>query len=696
MTYFVIDSFGKGLDARRHILNMPPGALYLAQNVNINRGGEPETAKAFVPAYSFPPGQTFGLMAAGSKLYTFGSVAPPAMPAGITYQQLVHPTGGAMTAFIWGTPVKGKPFVIASFVTGYGVFFNGAFITDWQVITTGIGNYTALAANLATQIQNSAIYSATSAANVVTVTGRPATPFAISASAVNGGTVDDQTAVASTTQNSTSSGPGTVATGSFTFSGVAPVWDSFHNVYVNPPTCSTVTVGGVDLMRNTTVSAPDNASAAQDVANIINSFSGQPYSASVSGPTVNLTATNIGAAPNGQTIVVNGGFALGPWPAIAGGQDSTAGQAQISTVTLGGTYEGGDSFAITLNGVVYTIAVDTVTADTPAGGQRPTCALTKNSKTYAIAGPNLFGSMIGDCTKWNAGTGSFVTDMSSEIAGAEILIAMGVFQGNLAIFSRSTIQIEFVDPDPSNNEQLQVMQNIGTMAAKTVVPFGDIDLFFLSDTGLRSLKVRLATDSATVADIGSPIDPLIIAAIKAQGDAIQFACAAMEPVDGRFLLQIGTTTYVFSSFPDAKVGGWTTYETGLQFTDFAVLETKLFARAGDTGYVLGGPNNDQYTDQIPNVKLPFMSARQVATLKHFTAFDVVCDGTFDISIATDPLNPDEEEIIATTAGSTLGLGISPFQGEDVTAVSLRFVGRAGQYGRVSAVAMHYDPIGENA
>jgi len=682
MTYFVVESFGHGLDARKHILNLPPGALYRAKNCNLNRGGEPESAKAFVPRIFLPAGQTFGLLSAGGKLWTFGSVANPGVPSGVQYQQLVHPSGGAMTGVVHATPVKGRPFVIASFTTGIGVFMDGVLIDDF--LPSGGSSYADIAVKFAAQINQSAEYTAVAAGNVVTITGRPGAGFLVTASATNGGANNDQTATVNYVQYSTLGTSGDFAHGVITFSGVGP-----GTVTV----ATSIKINGVEILSGPVIASSDVGAAAAIVANM-NAFHSTPdYGAGYTGGVVDIGPPTRGTWVNGYPIVVTPNTYCAN-SVMAGGVDASPPLPEIVTVTFGGTFEPQDTYSITVGGTVFTTSTGVGVA-----GQLPTMGLAKNSKTYVIAGPNLFGSKIGDSTVWN-GTGAegcFVTDMSSELAGAEILTGMGLYQNNLAVFSRTTIQMRFVDPDPANNEQIQVMQNIGTMAGKSIVPFGDTDLFFLSDSGIRSLKTRAATNSATLSDIGSPIDNLVVAAIKAVGlDAIKKAVATMEPVDGRFMQQIGTTTYVFNYYPDAKVGGWTMYETGIAFTDFAVIEQRLYARAGDTLYLLGGINNDEYSPQAMDIKLPFLSARQLSTLKHFTGLDVVCDGVFEVSISTDPLVPDAEEIIGTVNGTTLAQGINPFQGEDVTALALRFVGRPNKYARLSSIAVHHQSLKENA
>ena len=116
MPYFVIEDFRSGLDSRRMPVLSVPGSLLELTNAHINRGGEIEKRLAFVPQITMPEG-TFGLLAVGGTLYTFGSVASVTFPAGapsnLVYQRLQHPTGLAMAKVLHATAFAGKPYVIA-------------------------------------------------------------------------------------------------------------------------------------------------------------------------------------------------------------------------------------------------------------------------------------------------------------------------------------------------------------------------------------------------------------------------------------------------------------------------------------------------------------------------------------------------------------------------------------------------------
>src|SRR5207253_3062621 len=101
-------------------------------------------------------------------------------------------------------------------------------------------------------------------------------------------------------------------------------------------------------------------------------------------------------------------------------------------------------------------------------------------------------------------------NMSNQTAGSETLTALGRYQNLMAVFSRRAIQIWYLDPDWLQNVQKQVLENIGTYAPKSVVPFGDIDVFFLSDSGVRSLRARDSSNQSGVADVGTAVDEYLL------------------------------------------------------------------------------------------------------------------------------------------------------------------------------------------
>ena len=92
----------------------------------------------------------------------------------------------------------------------------------------------------------------------------------------------------------------------------------------------------------------------------------------------------------------------------------------------------------------------------------------------------------------------------SNNAGSEDLQAMANYFDNIAVFAKQAIQIWFVSSDENLNQQIQVLNNTGTIAPQSVVEFGDNDVFYLSVSGVRSLRreilqmPRLLAISATL------------------------------------------------------------------------------------------------------------------------------------------------------------------------------------------------------
>jgi hypothetical protein len=98
--------------------------------------------------------------------------------------------------------------------------------------------------------------------------------------------------------------------------------------------------------------------------------------------------------------------------------------------------------------------------------------------------------------------------------------AMGVYRGNLAVWSASTFQVWQVDPDPASMALLDAMEGIGSIHQQAVQPVSD-DLFFLSALGVRTVAIAEGTNNLATGDVGVPIDILV----QAEANAVD-----VEPV----------------------------------------------------------------------------------------------------------------------------------------------------------------------
>ena len=136
---------------------------------------------------------------------------------------------------------------------------------------------------------------------------------------------------------------------------------------------------------------------------------------------------------------------------------------------------------------------------TVAGSENPTATMTHVQKAWVTAGPLLFGSAVGDATDHGAGggVGEVVHDLSTHAEGSEDLVGMARYGEYLAIFAEKVIQVWFLDPDPDlDGGTPQILRNTGSLSARAITEFGDNDIFYLSRSGLRSLRARDSSNSA--------------------------------------------------------------------------------------------------------------------------------------------------------------------------------------------------------
>ena len=245
---------------------------------------------------------------------------------------------------------------------------------------------------------------------------------------------------------------------------------------------------------------------------------------------------------------------------MSGGQGATAGTGQDDLFTFAGTWATGDEFQVVLtdlhSGLLTQIGSGNVT------GLQPTYVFTFDNRVYFLSGTGVYFSALDQPTVFNDpnGVGNGFINLSNFFASVQNTIAIGSYQGRLAFCARDNIQIWITDPDPTQFEQIQLLDNTGTFAAESVKSLGDLDLMYLNDTGLRSLRVRDSSLNGFIVDIGSPIDQLVQAnLLGGTTTSNAAACGIVDPFTGRYWCYLNGVIYVLSYYPGAKITAWATY-----------------------------------------------------------------------------------------------------------------------------------------
>lgn len=327
----------------------------------------------------------------------------------------------------------------------------------------------------------------------------------------------------------------------------------------------------------------------------------------------------------------------------------------------------------------------------------PVDCMTFKNNVYMLSAGGLYRSKIGDASLWKTSdTGAFVIDLSESGMPLGTARALGVYEGLVVVYGSRQIQFWSMDPDPSKCQLVRTIENIGIATSydstgiitqKSAVSYGDRDAFFLSQSGVRSLRVRDSSGTATVNDVGDPIDALLQADFPgAMASAAR--PAIVDPVDGRYWIAFGDRIFVYSR--SDGVSAWSEYQPGFTPTNMAVAGGRVFLRSGNTIYRYGGANNDDHTGVRPFVEFPMLDFGRPATFKMLEGIDAAVEGAWEVFLRSDHLSPGTAwEKLATLSNPTFQMARIAARAHG-THFALRFSAPApGGYHRLANAVMHY-------
>lgn len=682
MPYILVEDFRGGLDTRRMNVTATPGTLVTLENAHITRGGEIEKRPAFVELADLPSNTT-GLAAAGGQIYVFGDAAPntitfaPGTPSNLNYVQLQHPSGEALTDVLSVDFYNGLVYAAAQFADGRIYhYYNGVRITDWFdgraratiEITAGSQGGTNATASLEVtggtnnpgdnlrvlRINNVDLLDAP-----VAHTGTNSTTATNIATAITNGDSGYTASATGAVVTITAPSFGISYNGlqlTFGVDGAVTVGNVSHMSGGVDNAVTDITVDGVSIIGSQVVWATSDSATASSLAEAINDFPSAPeYEATAVNQFVNIISKESGSSFNNKTVAV-----------------TVAGNVTTAFDPSSQNYLDGGADPSSVNGY------------TPGGFVRPVKA-----KMYALSDSLLHFSAVDDPTEWNDGNlGAGFINLANNAKGSEDLKAIANYFDKIAVLAEEAVQIWFVDADEDLNQQIQVLNNTGTIAPDSVVEFGDNDVFYLSLSGVRSLRSRDSSNAAFVGDIGNPIDQIVVPVIQADRSVAEKANAILEPRDGRYLLSIGDTVYVFSYFPSSSVSAWSTYKPGFVIDRWAYDGRQVLCRSGNKIYSLGGENGNIYDNTTVTVQMPFLDASNPAAHKDFMSLDVTCENSWDVYLATDPQDISLNEEVATVYQTTYGLGRAAIVGYS-THVAPKLVCSQSGAAKLGNIAIHY-------
>jgi len=694
-----IREFTGGLDTRRLPETSAGGLLIKAVDCHISRGGEIEQRPAFDDLGDLDG--SVGLAYDPSNLYVFGDEADPGgWPAGVTYQQLEHPDD-PMIALVrirsWDL-YAGKIYVAAEFADGAIYHFydgdNVAFWFDGKAraqfdVLTGTGAAGATPSHCTLEVLNLITFPAQIDNIFINAVDLLASPIIYNPGGFP--TITDTILLANiiNTAINANSGP-----------------SGFTSVVSGALLTITASVAGVGDNGVTINPVYDDTAV---------SLNGTIMTGGADAVTPYVTSVTIDAIESLSAPVAWAGSATATATALAAAMDANSGATGFDVTSFGPTvYVAAQAAGVGENDKYVQIIADagftfsTTSVATSGASDEDTqpgsFVRTVGKKMYSLAGPSLFFSGIGTPTQWNtSAVGAGFIDMSTESSGAENLLAIARYQNLIAIFSATVIQLWYVDPDPALNKPSQTLNNTGTVCGLSVVQMGDTDLFYLDETGIRSLQARSITNSAGTTDIGIPVDTLVVEKLATMTDDEKSKIIGLiEPREGRLWMIMKDEIFVFSFFNGAKVSAWTTYtastktdaETDAETFDIdyaVVFKNRAYVRSADDRlYAFGGiAPTSVYDATVAEAWAPYLDANEPMRAKEFQAIDTVARGQWLVSAGLDPNQETVEEEVARVLNTTYGVGSIPY-GVSANHISLRFRSEGVGPHKMAAAAISYD------
>lgn len=177
------------------------------------------------------------------------------------------------------------------------------------------------------------------------------------------------------------------------------------------------------------------------------------------------------------------------------------------------------------------------------------------------------------------------------------------------------------------------------------------------------------------------------------------AKAIVDPVDGRYWLLLKDKIFVLSYFPASGGGNITAfsiYEPGVNFTDLITVGNRIYARSGDTIYLYGGADGNDYGeagDFEITVELPFYDASKPGDIKVLTGLDVTSEGSWTVSMKVDPKDLTNEIPIGDVADITIDMFARTALAQTASHFAPKLVSQGGQRTILGRIIIYFSKGG---
>ena len=275
-------------------------------------------------------------------------------------------------------------------------------------------------------------------------------------------------------------------------------------------------------------------------------------------------------------------------------------------------------------------------------------------------------------------------------SGSLDALALGQYQKDLVVLFSDAAQIWVPDPDPALHSLKDIVEGVGTRYPRSVRKVSR-DLFFLNDSGYRSISSVGRDGNLADVDVGSPIDSIVKPLLSGAIDPI----AAYYAGGGQYWDAIGNEVHTYTFSRTMKISAWAKNTYGITIEDFAELDGTLYVRAGDDVYKV---DDSVFTDDGALfemiIEMPFLDFKKPGVLKQIVGVDAVVKGDVDLQLGW--LDPDDGTTLLTDKVSLSGVtapgDMTPIEAT-ATAFAPLFTSTSDEEVQIDSITFYYEELG---
>ncbi len=277
------------------------------------------------------------------------------------------------------------------------------------------------------------------------------------------------------------------------------------------------------------------------------------------------------------------------------------------------------------------------------------------SKVFAADDDIIPFSATTNPMDWSSANDAGFIPFGLNTYGSEPVSALGIYRSNLVAWNSKAFQMWQVDEDPQNMALLDAVP-VGNPYAHSGQAVSN-DLVWLTDKGVRSMGIAGASENLQAGFFGKQIDPLVKAAISGISN-IDDIISLYYPGQGQYWIIFGAEAFVLTMNGGKQDMSWSRYVFPSSIDAWTIKDGVLYLRSGDKVWEFDedtlrddeGGANVQFTGRL---WWPYLDFGALGVTKQMIGFDVVADGTFNITFGYNQKDDTQATTSYQIAGDTL-------------------------------------------